>query len=127
MRILLVEDDEEVRAVMARALRQQGYVVHEASDGRAGLDLLCRRAGPIDLVIADVVMPALGGRELAAQIARRFPALPVLLISGYPGPAPGEDEGREAEGAFIQKPVEPEDLARKVRAMLDARKRTLAH
>jgi PAS domain S-box-containing protein len=126
-KILLVEDDEEVRAVMARALRQQGYVVHEASDGRAGLDLLCRRAGPIDLVIADVVMPALGGRELAAQIARRFPALPVLLISGYPGPAPGEDEGREAEGAFIQKPVEPEDLARKVRAMLDARKRTLAH
>jgi PAS domain S-box-containing protein len=125
-KILIVEDDEEVRGVMARALRQQGYVVQEASNGREGLDLLCRRTGPIDLVIADVVMPAMGGRELAAQVDRRFPGLPVLLTSGYPGPEPAVEDAREGEGAFIQKPVEPDELARRVRAMLDAGKRAIA-
>jgi CheY-like chemotaxis protein len=104
---------------MARTLRDCGYSVLEAADGRAALDLLQAEAGRINLVVADVVMPDLGGREMAARLAEQWPDVPVLFTSGYTGMDVVRrgllEEGRE----FLQKPLAPEALARKVREMLD--------
>ncbi len=120
--ILVVEDDASVRAILARTLSANGYDVHQAGDGAEALALICRMAGGIDLVIADVVMPRIGGRELADTIAGRFPTIPVLLISGYPGPEAAGAHWREENREFIQKPLDPEQLTRKVRSLLDSLK-----
>ncbi len=118
--VLVAEDEEMVRGIMARTLRDCGYKVLEAPDGRVALEILKAEAGRVNLVIADVVMPDLGGRELAAQLAQSWPNLPVLFTSGYTGLDVVRrgllDEGRE----FLQKPLAPEELARKVREMVDA-------
>jgi CheY-like chemotaxis protein len=110
-----------VRGIMARTLRDCGYKVLEAGDGRAALDILEAQAGRVSLIVADVVMPDLGGREMAARLAERWPEVPVLFTSGYTGMDVVRrgllDEGRE----FLQKPLAPEALARKVREMVDAR------
>ncbi len=78
--------------------------------------------GDVDLIVADVVMPGLGGREMAARLSDRHPAIPMLFTSGYTGldvvqPRGLLDEGRE----FLQKPLDPDALTRKVREMLDSR------
>ena len=83
--ILLAEDQDSVRAILARSLRDYGYTVLEAPDGTVALELAMRRDGPPDLVIADVVMPGLGGPELVAALTRRWPDLAVLFTSGYTG------------------------------------------
>jgi PAS domain S-box-containing protein len=120
--VLVVEDDAAVRSIMARTLRAHGYTVYEADDGTKGLDFVCSRSGRVDLVIADVVMPEMGGKELAAQLARRFPDVSVLLTSGYTGPEAARDVLRGKGRDFIQKPVDPEALTWKIRKMLDAAK-----
>jgi len=118
--VLVAEDEAMVRGIMARTLRDCGYNVLEAADGRAALDILEAQAGRVSLIVADVVMPDLGGREMAACLAERWPELPVLFTSGYTGMDVVRrgllDEGRE----FLQKPLAPEALARKVREMVDA-------
>ncbi len=120
--ILVVEDETNVRAFLARALRQVGYTVLEAADGTEGLQRMRVHPGRIALVVTDVVMPGISGREFADQAVARDPAVRVLLISGYPGREPVE-EGRDPDSgrAFLQKPVAPGDLARAVREMLDAK------
>jgi PAS domain S-box-containing protein len=119
--ILLAEDDESVRSVLARSLRDYGYTVLEAQDGAEALDLASKRAAPPSLVIADVVMPRLNGQQLSAELHGRWPGLPMLFISGYTNlDSVGRgllEEGRE----FLQKPIEPDVLARKVRVMLGAK------
>jgi CheY-like chemotaxis protein len=119
--VLVAEDEDMVRGIMARTLRDCGYNVLEAADGRAAMEILKAQAGRVSLVVADVVMPDLGGRELAAQLAERWPDLPVLFTSGYTGLDVVRrgllDEGRE----FLQKPLAPEALGRKVREMVDAK------
>ena len=119
--VLVAEDEPMVRAIMARTLRDCGYHVLEATDGRAALAILEVAAGQVSLIVADVVMPDLGGREMAARLAERWPDVPVLFTSGYTGMDVVRrgllDEGRE----FLQKPLAPEALARKVREMVDAR------
>jgi CheY-like chemotaxis protein len=118
--VLVAEDEPMVRGIMARTLRDCGYTVLEAADGRAALEILEAQAGQVNLIVADVVMPDLGGREMAARLAERWPDVPVLFTSGYTGMDVVRrgllDEGRE----FIQKPLAPEELARKVRDMVDA-------
>ena len=118
--VLVAEDEAMVRGIMARTLRDCGYNVLEAANGRAALDSLEAEAGRISLIVADVVMPDLGGREMAARLAERWPDVPVLFTSGYTGLDVVRrgllDEGRE----FLQKPLAPEALARKVREMVDA-------
>ena len=120
--VLLAEDDDAVRAVLARSLREYGYTVQEARDGAEALALATEATSPPDLVIADVVMPRLTGQELSTELHNRWPALPVLFTSGYTSldslTRGLVEEGRE----FLQKPLEPEALATKVRAMLDAAK-----
>jgi two-component system cell cycle sensor histidine kinase/response regulator CckA len=121
--VLIVEDEPMVRSIMARTLRDCGYNVLEAGDGRAALELLEADDRPVSLVIADVVMPEIGGRELASRMAQHWPEVPVLFTSGYTGLEVVQrgllDEGRE----FLQKPLAPEALARKVREMVDGRAR----
>jgi CheY-like chemotaxis protein len=120
--ILVVEDEEVVRALACRGLREHGYQVLEARHGGEALRHLADPTRRVDLIISDVVMPEISGRELGLQLARLEPELPVLYMSGYTG----EDiiqRGLLDPGApFQQKPFTPEGLARKVREMLDARR-----
>jgi PAS domain S-box-containing protein len=119
--ILVVEDDADVRAIIGRSLRERGYTVMEAADGVDALALAERQAVPSDLVVADVVMPHMGGRELAARLAKRWPGVPVLFTSGYTG---ADAIGRgllESGSPFIQKPLDPESLARTIHRILTDR------
>jgi two-component system cell cycle sensor histidine kinase/response regulator CckA len=119
--VLVAEDEPMVRGIIARTLRECGYPVVEAGNGKEALKLLEIETRPVRLVIADVVMPDMGGREMASHIAQRWPQVPVLFTSGYTGMDVVRrgllEEGRE----FLQKPLVPETLARKVREMMDAR------
>jgi PAS domain S-box-containing protein len=114
--ILLVEDEEVVRNLTRTVLQRSGYRVLEASDGLEALQLSDRHTGPIHLLVTDVVMPHMNGRDLAQQVTRRRPATKVLYMSGYTGPA---NELPGADAAFIPKPFAPDALARQVRALLD--------
>jgi two-component system cell cycle sensor histidine kinase/response regulator CckA len=118
--VLVVEDEASVRMIIGRVLREQGYRVLEASQGLEALAIAGDTATRIDLIIADVVMPGLGGRELAGRLAERRPGVPVLFTSGYTGHDVVERGLIEREWPFLAKPVAPDALARKVRELLDA-------
>jgi len=120
--ILLVEDEAGVRRVARMALERQGYVVYAAASGREALDLAKQHGDQIDLLLTDLVMPELSGRELAETLKARYPRLAVLLMSGYV-----EDDfvrlGVQAdELTLLQKPFTLAQLAAKVRATLDGGK-----
>jgi nitrogen-specific signal transduction histidine kinase/CheY-like chemotaxis protein len=122
--VLVAEDEEMVRSIMARTLRDCGYAVLEAANGSEALEIVEAREGRISLIVADVVMPTLGGREMAERLADRWPDVPVLFTSGYTG-LDVVRRGLLNEGdEFVQKPLPPESLARKVREMVDARVRS---
>ncbi len=117
--ILVVEDEAAVLTLSRRALEAQGYVVLAASDAAAALRLAELHGGTIHLLLTDVIMPGLSGRDLAARLAVRRPGIRVLYMSGYPG----DDviaQDLPAGSAFLQKPFAPDGLARKVRDTLDA-------
>jgi two-component system, cell cycle sensor histidine kinase and response regulator CckA len=118
--ILIVEDEDLVRALASRSLRERGYRVIEARQGTDALRQLEEEATGVALVITDVVMPEMGGRELARRLAGLRPSLPVLFISGYPGEDVIQRGLLEPGAPFQQKPFTPDGLARKVREMLDA-------
>ena len=121
--VLVAEDDDAVRGVVARSLREYGYTVLEARDGAEALELAAVTEAQPSLVIADVVMPRLNGNQLYDELRRRWPEMPVLLISGY---TYSDTVSRGLIGErreFLQKPIEPEQLARTVRRVLQARKR----
>ena len=117
--ILLVEDEDGVRRLAARVLRAQGYQVLTATDGRDALRVVEAHEGPLGLLLTDVVMPHVGGPELAGRIRARFPELRVLFMSGYTDDAVVRHGLLEADVAFLQKPYTPLALARKVRQVLD--------
>jgi PAS domain S-box-containing protein len=124
--VLVVEDEPQVRALAVRTLTALGYRCLEAREPAEALRLFGQEHGGVDLVITDVVMPGMSGGELGARLALVRPALPVLYTSGYSD----EDvirRGLLAGGRpFLQKPFAPEDLARKVREVLDAAARASA-
>ena len=111
--ILLVEDEMSVRRLAAQVLRRQGYRLLEASDGVEALALAHAHEGPIELLVSDVVMPRLGGFELAEQLAASRPETKVLFISGYAERDPQDDI------ELLAKPFKPDDLTRRVRELLD--------
>jgi two-component system, cell cycle sensor histidine kinase and response regulator CckA len=82
--ILVVDDEDLVRELLARTLREAGYRVLEASHGTGAIGLLEPQSNAVDLVICDLVMPVLGGKEVAEWIRQHSPAVPLLFISGYP-------------------------------------------
>jgi two-component system, cell cycle sensor histidine kinase and response regulator CckA len=118
--VLLVEDDDQVRAVARSILKGQGYDVIEARDASEGLRLGARHAGTIHLLLTDVVMPQMSGPELAKRLAVVRPEMRVLCMSGYTDDSIIRHGVVEARFAFLQKPITPERLSRKVREVLDA-------
>jgi len=117
--VLVVEDAAAVRAVTRQVLARQGYVVLEAPHGGAALDIAAQHHGPIHLLVTDVVMPGLSGRQLADQLARVRPDTKVLYVSGYTDDAVVRHGVLEAGIAYLQKPFTTDSLARKVREVLD--------
>jgi nitrogen-specific signal transduction histidine kinase/CheY-like chemotaxis protein len=118
-RILLVEDDESVRKVAVRALRQRGYDVTEASNGEEAISIVDRTTETFDLLLTDVVMPIMGGQELAEQLLAANPGLKVLFTSGYTEDGIVHQGVLDRNVAFLAKPYDLVALARKVRATLD--------
>jgi PAS domain S-box-containing protein len=119
--ILVVEDDADVRAYIVEVLRDLNYQVHEARDATTALDLAERLDGRIDLLLSDVVLPGLNGRELVRQIHRRWPDLKVLYMTGYSRNAIVH-QGRLDPGVeVIQKPITQANLADRIRDVLDNR------
>ncbi|HEY6058942.1 MAG TPA: PAS domain S-box protein [Gemmatimonadales bacterium] len=118
--VLLVEDEPGVRSLACRALRRFGYRVLEAGNGAEALKVARQSQDPIHLLLTDVVMPEMGGRELALTLKRERPATRVLYTSGYPDAAGVQEEVQEAVVAYLPKPYTPEDLAKKVREVLAA-------
>ena len=117
--ILVVEDNEEVRKLAMRVLQRQGYEVLGAPEGMEAFLLCEEHEGPIDLLVTDVVMPEMSGRELAERLASIRPEIKVLYMSGYTDNAIVH-HGILSEGMnYIQKPFTVESLIRKVREVLD--------
>ena len=118
--ILLAEDEPGVRALAIRILEGRGYRVLAADCGQAALDLAGSHEGDIDLVVTDVVMPGMGGRELHESLVTLRPGVPVLYLSGYSELATVHHGGLEPGITLLQKPFSPAALLRKVREVLDA-------
>ena len=117
--VLVVEDEEPVRTMIGRLLESEGYKVLQAEDGRDALDLLEQGTQSADLVITDVAMPRMNGRELASKLRASRSNLPVLFISGYTDDEMVRRGLIEPSTPFLSKPFTPEVLAAKVRELLD--------
>jgi len=116
-RIMVVEDDEMVRLIAERVLNEAGYEVMTAADGRDALAQLGTGAA-VDLLITDIRMPYMDGRQLGTRVSAINPAIPVIYISGYAADW-GARIGEGANRAFLQKPFDAEAMLRAVRRLLD--------
>ena len=118
--ILLVEDQAEVRNLVRRLLEARGYHVLAAASGHDALRLTVQHAGAIDLLVTDVMMPGMSGREVALLLAPAHPRMRTLYLSGYPEESIVGDARLEPGIAFLQKPFTAEALARKVREVVES-------
>jgi two-component system, cell cycle sensor histidine kinase and response regulator CckA len=118
--ILLVEDEEIVRKLAREVLKTQGYTVLEACDGDEAMTICQQQGETIDLMLTDVVMPRLGGRELARRALSLRPEMKVICMSGYTDDVILQNGSKDASIAFLPKPFTPIALARKVREVLDS-------
>jgi len=118
--LLVVEDDEQVRAVLRTVLTRAGYRVIEAAGGEQALSASDAHPARIHLVLTDLVMPGMNGREVAARLEASRTDLRVLYMSGYTGNTLGERGSIGGDAAFLQKPITPTGLLAKVREVLDA-------
>jgi PAS domain S-box-containing protein len=118
--VLLTEDEEQVRQMIRTILEMGGYRVLEAASGEEAIAIYKQHEGQIDLVMTDVVMPKMSGRELAQSLEIFHPGIKVLYMSGYTDDAIVRHGLLDQEIAFLQKPFTPDALMRKVREVLDA-------
>ncbi|MGH7512195.1 MAG: response regulator [Gemmatimonadales bacterium] len=116
--VLVVEDEAAVRQLVRRSLEAVGLTVLEAENGQQALDVVSRRRERPKLVLTDVIMPGLNGRELSERLATTQPGLPILFMSGYTDDDVLARSLLPEEAPFIQKPFGPEELVAKVRTML---------
>ena len=116
--ILLVEDEAAVRRMVRDILEERGYRVLDAASGEEALRLVNER--PVDLLLTDLVMPGMGGRELARHLCQRQPTLKVVFMSGYDQGGPLGGGPKEAGVFFVEKPFAPANLARTLREALDS-------
>ena len=121
--ILLVEDEDAVRELTREVLGAGGYRVLEARNGPEALELAGAHRGGIDLLLADVIMPRMSGRELAERLRVLRPETKVLFVSGYTDDAVLRHGVSQDEVPFLQKPYAPHDLEQKVREVLGPRER----
>jgi two-component system cell cycle sensor histidine kinase/response regulator CckA len=120
--ILLVEDEAVVRELVRQILQGAGYAVLEAADGEAALQLCERHAGPLHLLLVDVVLPGMSGPEVAKRLVSLRPQLQVLYMSGYTPDVVARYGAPEGQHAYVQKPFTPEMLQRLVRERLAAQR-----
>lgn len=118
--VLVVEDDERVREVMRTIFEAYGYTVLVARHGAEALALVGRHSGRLDLLVADVVMPELGGRVLAERLALEHPDVKVLFVSGHPDEVLEEHGVLRGGKALLRKPFTPSQLLARARELLGA-------
>ena len=116
--VMVVEDEVAIRGLVRRTLEGAGLVVIEAENGRQALDIFALGGEPPRLVLTDVIMPELNGRELSDALADLFPQLPILFMSGYTGDEVLARSLLPDTAPFIQKPFAPDELLSRVRGML---------
>ena len=117
--ILLVEDEEAVRTMISRVLRGNGYRVLEACQGKEAIEVCQKHQGIIHLMVTDVIMPQMSGRELAERMSSVRPEMKVLFMSGYPDNAIVHHGVLDAGTAFLQKPFTLTALENKIREVLE--------
>jgi len=118
--ILVVDDDNNVRALIRETLRMKGYHVLDAQFNSGALMASGQHRGTIHLMVADVMMPGINGRELGRRLELLRPETKILYVSGYPKEVLLDEKILEEGSAFLQKPLSPETLLSKIREMLDA-------
>jgi PAS domain S-box-containing protein len=117
MTVLLVEDDAAVRKVIKRGLEGLGHRVIEAHDGQSGLEMAAAHDGSIDLVLTDITMPGMNGREFVRQLEKSYRRVPVVFMSGYAQDAASRDGMEGGDRAFLQKPFSAATIASTLRQM----------
>jgi two-component system cell cycle sensor histidine kinase/response regulator CckA len=116
--ILLVEDEENLRRPLVMTLQKNNYLVLEATQGEEALKIITEQSVHIDLLVTDVIMPRMGGHELAAKARKLFPKLPILFLSGYAERAPQDYDPDLASTWFLEKPFSRAVLLKKIREVL---------
>jgi CheY-like chemotaxis protein len=117
-RILVVEDEDPVRTVVMRMLQADGYEVLGARDGKEALRELDEIGGAVNLVLSDIVMPGMGGRQLATELHRRYRKMPVIWMSGHTRESELQKGEIGKDEPFLHKPVTPEALLETVAAVI---------
>jgi CheY-like chemotaxis protein len=116
--VLVVDDQESVRALLRRELSDAGHTVLEADDGAEALHLVRRRNGGVDLILSDVVMPHMNGTELATIVGTEFPEIPIILMSAFAPAGVARVGLGETIVPVLQKPFDPEQLSELVQVAL---------
>ena len=115
-RVLVADDEEPFRRYVTRVLKSEGYETVEAADGMEALKLL-ESGTAVDLIISDLIMPELGGVGLAREVARKYPGLKVLFISGYVDNVEAISKDLGSEAYFLRKPFTPDELIEAIKAL----------
>lgn len=117
-RIVLADDDQQIRLFLKAILKAQGFDVHEAGDGQEAAEVLEKLGGLVDLLITDIKMPRMDGVALAKAVAEIYPTLRVLFISGWTFDLLEEPEWRQPKYAFLRKPFLPKALISTIEQLL---------
>ena len=119
--VLVVDDEEGLRTLVCRTLRAEGYGTLEAAHGAEALEVMENAPEPVDLVVTDVVMPGMDGRELGRRLTQRWPTLPILYISAYDVNDIFRRGSPRSSAPFLQKPFPAEGLITRVQQLLSSR------